>query len=145
MTAPADRVGVLVPFVHMRDVARSIAYYELLGFEVRDTYRVDGRLHWAALESGRAQLMLELASAPIDPHQQAILFYLYTEDLDGLRDHLVANGVAAGPIVDGSPGPERELRLSDPDGYCLMIAESKGERVFVEGTAQARAARKRGA
>jgi hypothetical protein len=141
MTPPEDRVGDLVPFVHVRDIARSIAYYELLGFEVRDTYRVDGKLHWAALESGRAQLMLELASEPIDPHQQAILFYLYTEDLDGLRDHLIANGVAAGPIVDGSPGPEREVRLSDPDGYCLMVAESRPTKVPADSAAQSRARR----
>ena len=144
MTPPRDRVGDLAPFVHVRDMARSLSYYELLGFEVRDTYQVDGRLRWAALESGGAKLMLQLASAPIDRHQQAILFYLYTENLDGLRDHLLANGLAAGPIVDGSPGPEREMGLSDPDGYCLMIAESRGEKRFVEGTAQARA-RKRGA
>jgi hypothetical protein len=85
--------------------------------------------------------MLELASAPIDRHQQAVLFYLYAEDLDGLRDHLLANGVWVGPIRDGSPGPEREIAISDPDGYCLMIAESKGERVFTQGTAQARARR----
>jgi hypothetical protein len=86
--------------------------------------------------------MLQLASAPIDPHQQAILFYLYAEDLDGLRDHLLSHGLRVGPIRDGSPGPEREMKIGDPDGYCLMIAESKGERVFTQRTAQARAPRR---
>jgi hypothetical protein len=100
---------------------------ELLGFKVRDTHEIDGRLDWASLVSARARLMLSRASAPIDPRQQALLFYLYTEDLDRLREHLLGHGLAVGPIVDGSPGPEREIRLSDPDGYCLMIAESNGE------------------
>jgi catechol 2,3-dioxygenase-like lactoylglutathione lyase family enzyme len=138
------RVSDLIPFVHVSDLPRSIAFYELLGFEVGDTYEVDGELRWAALQHAHARIMLELASAPIDPHKQAILFYLYAEDLDGLRDHLVAQGLRVGPIRDGSPGPEREITISDPDGYCLMIAASKGQRVFAPGTAQARA-RRRGA
>jgi catechol 2,3-dioxygenase-like lactoylglutathione lyase family enzyme len=135
-----DRVSDLVPFVHVADLQRSITFYELLGFEVRDTYEVDGELNWVALQHAHARIMLQLASAPIDPHQQAILFYLYAEDLDGLRDHLLSHGLRVGPIRDGSPGPEREMKIGDPDGYCLMIAESKGERVFTQGTAQARAA-----
>jgi catechol 2,3-dioxygenase-like lactoylglutathione lyase family enzyme len=135
----ADRVSDLVPFVHVSDLPRSIAFYELLGFEVGDSYEVDGELRWAALQHAHARIMLELASAPIDPRQQAVLFYLYAEDLDGLRNHLIAHGLRVGPIRDGSPGPEREVRISDPDGYCLMIAESKGQTIFVRGAAQARA------
>jgi hypothetical protein len=45
---------------------------------------------------------------------------------------LVANGVEAGEIHDGSPGPEREMRVTDPDGWCLMIAQSRGEQVGIE-------------
>jgi hypothetical protein len=33
------------------------------------------------------------------------------------------NGVAVGEIVDGSPGPAREMSLADPDGWCSMVAE----------------------
>lgn len=138
-----DRVSDLIPFVHVTDLPRSVAFYELLGFEVGDTYEVEGELHWAALQQAHARIMLALASAPIDPRQQAVLFYLYTEDLDGLRDHPLANGLQVGPIRDGSPGPEREIRISDPDGYCLMVAESRRERVFTRGTAQDRVRRRR--
>jgi hypothetical protein len=79
-----------------------------------------GRLDWAALESGDAQLMLARASAPIERDKQAVLFYLYADDPAALRDHLVANGVAIGEIHDGSParrrdGPRRPRRLV-PDG-----------------------------
>ena len=116
----------LIPFVHVRDVERSIAFYELLGFEVRDTHGPDDQLDWAAIERDRARLMLAQASAPIDPRQQAVIFYLYTSDLKALHGELIASGVEVGPIVDGSPGPEREVRISDPDGYCLMIAEGSG-------------------
>jgi hypothetical protein len=67
--------------------------------------------------------MLARESAAIDPEQQRVLFYLYAEDLDALRERLLAGRIDAGAIVDGSPGPAREMRLSDPDGYDLMVAE----------------------
>jgi catechol 2,3-dioxygenase-like lactoylglutathione lyase family enzyme len=118
-----ERVRDLIPFVHVGDVARSIDFYELLGFELKDTYGHDGRLDWAALESGDAQLMLARASAPIERERQAVLFYLYADDLAALRDQLRANNIAVGEIVDGSPGPAREMGLADPDGWCLMVAE----------------------
>jgi catechol 2,3-dioxygenase-like lactoylglutathione lyase family enzyme len=119
----AERVRDLIPFVHVTDVARSIAFYELLGFELKDTYEHDGRLDWAALESRDAQLMLAHASAPIERDKQAVLFYLYADDLAALREHLLAKGVTVGEIRDGSPGPAREMGLADPDGWCLMVAE----------------------
>jgi catechol 2,3-dioxygenase-like lactoylglutathione lyase family enzyme len=118
-----DRVSDLIPFVQVADVNRSIAFYELLGFAVTDTYAHDGELDFAALEGGSARTMLVRAGGPIDPRQQKVRFYLYTEDLDALRSHLIGNGISAGPIVDGTPGPRREMTVRDPDGYCLMIAE----------------------
>jgi catechol 2,3-dioxygenase-like lactoylglutathione lyase family enzyme len=141
MSTRSDRVRDLVPFMHVSDLARSIAFYEQLGLEIGDTYEIRGELQWVALQNDHARLMLQLASAPIDPQQQAVLFYLYVADLDALRDRLLAHGVLVGPIRDGRPGPEREIALSDPDGYCLMIAEGTGQRVFSHGTAQARAGR----
>ena len=127
----ADRVSDLVPFVHVADVRRSIGFYALLGLEVRDTYEPDGEPVWAFLEAGDARLMVAQAGCPVVAEDQAVLFYLYVRDLEALRADLVAAGVPAGEIVDGTPGPRRELRLSDPDGYCLMVAEIEGERVRV--------------
>ena len=140
MDSRSDRVSDLVPFVHVSDLPRSIAFYEQLGLEIGDTYEIGGELQWVALQNDHARLMLQLASAPIDPLQQAVIFYLYVADLDALRGRLVAHGVRVGPIRDGSPGPEREIAISDPDGYCLMIAEGAGQRAFRQGTAQGRAA-----
>ena len=142
MDTRSDRVSDLVPFVHVSDLPRAIAFYELLGLEIGDTYEARGELQWVALQNAHARLMLQLASVPIDPQQQAVLFYLYVADLETLRNRLLARGVPVGPIRDGSPGPEREIAISDPDGYCLMIAEGTGKRVFT-GAAQGRAAGRR--
>jgi catechol 2,3-dioxygenase-like lactoylglutathione lyase family enzyme len=66
-----DRVSDLVPFLQVADVDRSVAFYELLGFEMLHEFAPDG------------------------------------------------------------PGPDRQMRVDDPDGYCLMVAEIEGERVGV--------------
>lgn len=67
--------------------------------------------------------MLARASLPIERDKQAVLFYLYADDLHVRREHLLAKGVLVGEIRDGSPGPAREMGLDDPDGWCLMVAE----------------------
>jgi hypothetical protein len=119
---PPSPVCALVPFVHVADMQRSVAFYALLGFVTLDTFEPEGELEWAFLQSDGARLMLA-AGRPIDHRAQAVLFYLYAHDLTGLRDHLVAQGVAPGEIVDGTPGPKQEMRVTDPDGYVLMIAQ----------------------
>lgn len=112
-----------MPFVHVRDVTASVAFYGLLGFDVTEEYRPRDSLLWAALSSGNAELMLARHDGPIDAARQGVLFYLYSDDLAGLREHLRANGATPSEIADGSPGPSEEMRVDDPDGYCLMIAQ----------------------
>jgi ketosteroid isomerase-like protein/catechol 2,3-dioxygenase-like lactoylglutathione lyase family enzyme len=123
-----DRVSGLVPFVRVADLAASIAFYEELGFQVTATHPPGApEPSWAALAAGEARLMLEHADRPIAAGAQRVLFYLYARDLFGLRDRLVAAGVDAGEIVDGRPGPRAEMRVEDPDGYVLMIAQIEDE------------------
>src|SRR6201999_4338019 len=111
---PAKRVSNLIPFVHVADVERSVGFYHHLGFAVKSVYEPDGRLVWAALESDEAELMVALAGEPVDPRRQAVLFYLYADDLAGLREQLLAAGIKAGRIKDGRPGPRHEMRVIDP-------------------------------
>ena len=67
--------------------------------------------------------MLARASAPIERGQASPALLPYVENHAAARDHLEANGVPVGEIRDGSPGPPREMGLSDPDGWCQMVAE----------------------
>lgn len=120
-----DQVHGLIPFVHVADVTASIRFYEHLGFRVTATHPTAApEPDWAFLEADEAQLMLARGDKPIDASSQAVLFYLYARDLFGLRDRLIAAGIDAGDIVDGSPGPRVEMRVADPDGYVLMIAQT---------------------
>jgi catechol 2,3-dioxygenase-like lactoylglutathione lyase family enzyme len=121
---PAQRVGGLIPFAKVADVERSVAFYHHLGFTPTSIYKYRDRLAWAALQSGAAELMLEGSGEPIDAERQAVLFYLYSDDLVALRRQLLAAGLAVGEIEDGSPGPPEEMQLIDPDGYKLRIAQA---------------------
>ncbi|MGH2872787.1 MAG: VOC family protein [Solirubrobacteraceae bacterium] len=121
--APEQRVSGLIPFVRVTDVERSVAFYQRLGFLPKSVYTPGGRLVWAALQSNGAELMLSGPGDPIDTEQEGVLFYLYASDLRALRDQLLAADVQVGEIVDGTPGPRQEMRVIDPDGYLLMIAE----------------------
>ena len=123
----AHEVTDLVAFAHVADVQASADFYRLLGLREGDRYVHEGVLDWVSLQNGRARLMLARASEPVNPGAQAVLFYLYAVDLDGLRERLLAAGAQrVGEIGDGTPGPKREMRVCDPDGYVLMIAEDRG-------------------
>jgi Glyoxalase/Bleomycin resistance protein/Dioxygenase superfamily len=120
---PEQRVNRLIPFVHVEDVERSIAFYYHLGFIVESVYKYKGRPVWAALRSEAAELMVTTDGDSIDPAGQGVLFYLYSSNLAALRGQMVADGIDVGEIADGTPAPRQQMRLTDPDGYVLMVAQ----------------------
>jgi hypothetical protein len=111
---------------YVKSVAESIAFYGTLGFVVRNTFTPPDSdlLNWAWIESGTAHLMLARASTPIIREEQAILFYLYCEDVEATRRALQAAGIDAGEISHPFYSPRGEFRLTDPDGYCLMVSHT---------------------
>jgi catechol 2,3-dioxygenase-like lactoylglutathione lyase family enzyme len=118
----------LVPFLHVSDVARSIRFWEALGFRVVKRYEPNGRLEFAGLESTvTAKVMLARVDRPSERDEDRPspgFLYLYTPDLDALRKRLLEHGIEPGEITDGpGPGPNREMCLRDPDGHGHMIAE----------------------
>ena len=115
----------LVAFVHVASVEHSIRFYADLGFKVANTVVQEGQSVpvWAWLESEKANLMVGLASGPIDASQQAILFYLYFNDIKQTRATLVELGHSPGEIKYPFYMPGGECRLEDPDGYVLMLAQ----------------------
>jgi hypothetical protein len=47
---------------------------------------------------------------------------MYAPDLVALRAELQGNGIAVPPIAYPEYMPSGEMRLTDPDGYCVIIA-----------------------
>jgi uncharacterized glyoxalase superfamily protein PhnB len=116
----------VVPLAHVKSVRRSVAFYETLGFSVGNTFTPEGAADptWAWLESGGAHLMIALADEPIDSAKQGVLFYVYCADVPKYRESLLAAGIDAGPITYSFYAPRGEFRVTDPDGYVLMITHT---------------------
>lgn len=115
----------LVAFAHVASVERSIRFYADLGFEVKNTVVPEGQSApvWAWLGSENADLMVGLADGPIDASRQAVLFYLYFDNIMQTRAALVDLGHSPGEIKYPFYMPGGECRLEDPDGYVLMLAQ----------------------
>lgn len=120
------RVASLVPMAYVQSVRRTIEFYRKLGFEERNTHTPEGSVEpvWAWLRSGDAHLMAARASEPVDPKCQAILLYLYCPDVAAFRSMLIEAGVEAGPINYPFYAPRGEFRVTDPDGYVLMVSHT---------------------
>ncbi len=108
----------LVPLVHVRDHAASLEFYARLAFVVESA-----RPGWASLRSGGARLMISQATAPVVAGQQAVLFYIYSNDLAGFREELAEAGVEVGEITHPDHMRGGEMRLTDPDGYVLLVGQ----------------------
>ena len=121
----AAKTRSLVAFAHVTDVERTIKFYSDLGFEVSNIVVPDGQITpiWAWLKSEKANLMVGLASESIDSSQQAVLFYLYYDNLKQTHAALVELGYQCGEIKYPLYMPGGEFRLEDPDGYVLMLAQ----------------------
>jgi catechol 2,3-dioxygenase-like lactoylglutathione lyase family enzyme len=116
----------LVPFAHVADMARSIRFYETIGLRVQNTVAAPDRagITWAWLAANDASLMLAQATAPLDAAAQGVLFYLYVDDVDLEFARLAAAGLAPTDKRTESYAPRGEFRVTDPDGYAVMITHT---------------------
>ena len=112
--------------VFVKSVSRSIEFYGKLGFDVGNTFTPPGRDEptWAWLKFGGAHLMVTLASEPVEASRQAVIFYLYCDDVPAFRAELHAKGLEVGEIEYPFYSPKGEFRVVDPDGFELMVSHT---------------------
>jgi hypothetical protein len=124
-TLTQARVTGLIPMAHAADVQRAVDFYKLLGMELRGSLKNNsGDLQWVHVGCGEAELMFARAAEPVIAGQQAVLFYLYSPNLVALREHLIAAGVRVSAITYPDYMPRGEIRVDDPDGFCLLIGQA---------------------
>lgn len=132
---------------HVANVDQAAQFYSLLGYSCVSRFAdEDGGANWCSLYSNTARIMLSRACEPVISSQQAVLFYMYSENVAGLRQHLLSQGVRDGGVPDfelnptesgrhiqGEPVvfeiqrpfymPEGELRIHDLDGYVILVGQ----------------------
>ncbi len=136
----------VVPYLHVADVEQSVGFYFTLGFAENGWHRKpNGQAIWASVKhltpnGGGAELFFAKADAPVIPEQQAVILYMYSHDVQALRDHLLTCGLHDAGKYCGQAGPNNgrrvvfdvyhpnhmkrgELRVADPDGYCLLVGQ----------------------
>ncbi|WKW10968.1 VOC family protein [Pseudogemmatithrix spongiicola] len=117
----AATAGWFTPMLHAMDLARSIRFYETLGFELIDTDRCEP-LGWARLHCQGGAVMLLRAEHPPEIDKQGVMFYMYADDLPPYRQRLVDAGLEPTEIQYPDHGPSGEIYLRDPDGYFIGVA-----------------------
>jgi hypothetical protein len=117
----AVKAGYSTPMLHVTEIETSIRFYELLGFETMDTDR--GKpLGWARLHCEGGAVMFLRAEEPIDPGAHPVMLVMYTPDLAGLHEQLLASGVKVPTIKYPEYMPSGEINLADPDGNIVVVA-----------------------
>jgi catechol 2,3-dioxygenase-like lactoylglutathione lyase family enzyme len=109
---------------HVVDMQRSIEFYRQLGFQVIGKYEPEGQLKWAHLRSGGADLMLSLATEPVNAAAQGVLFYMYVPGVAAFREQLAASGLKVGELQYFFFAKDGEFRIVDPDGYVLLVGQA---------------------
>ncbi len=117
----------IVPMLRVEDADGSAGFYtEILGFEIAERLEEDGRLVWARLKSGEAELMLSEQPGEVqtNPGEGAVL-YLYPSDIAALHASLAELEVTVGPLRETQYGMT-EFELVDPDGHELWFGQPAG-------------------
>ena len=105
------------------DMARSVAFYEALGFERLSGGPADAFTTFRA-GAGFVNLQLDPAHAPVSRIWGRAIFWV--DDVDAVHDRAVGAGLAPEMAPADAPWGERYFHLRDPDGHELSFARVLG-------------------
>lgn len=118
-------VHSLVPVVYVTDVAASVAFYGLLGFEPQ-VNGDDGQWSWAYLRCAELGILLGCGPATPPAEPGPVHIYLRTDDLATLQERVTAAGVPSEHLGYPDHAPGGELRVADPDNHVIIIGQTTG-------------------
>jgi ankyrin repeat protein len=131
------------PMLSVPDVAATVAWYRWLGFELVGTDREEGKLGWACVRLGSAEIMFVPSTDPWRTEAAGISLWLRTDRIDDLYAHLKqrqlehARAMLAGAATNGTGirftldlhtafYGQREFGICDLNGVNLMFAQPTG-------------------
>ena len=103
----------VVPVLHVADAARSVAWYERLGFVKEWEHQFEPGFPWF-VSVARGHVRLYLSEHTGDARPDALI-HLYVTDVDRVAEEF-------GVVVDEEGLAGRETALVDPDGNRLRVA-----------------------
>ena len=107
------------------DVARTIDFFETLGFKVGATHSSDDdTLVWAWLSSGPTDLMVNCVEEPVEASHAGASIWLYTKDVEAAHQTLKSRGLDVSSIEHPPYNPRGEFHVHDPDGYAIFITHA---------------------
>ena len=109
-------IAAIVP---VRDMARSVEFYQRLGF-LCEPYE-DGSRYAFLLRDEQALHLARMEEAEWTFNPMGV--YFYVSDVDVLYDELLAAGVTCLGMPEDKDWRMREFAVSDPDGALLRFGE----------------------
>jgi len=112
-----------VAVTYVRDIDRSRAFYELLGFGPHSS-GAGPASGWLYLQQDDHFVLLATTQPPLDIPALPLLFYFFVADLDALVAVIRAAGTQADHL--GFPPHARggEVRVLDPDGNTVLLGQA---------------------
>jgi uncharacterized glyoxalase superfamily protein PhnB len=116
----------IMPGLTVDDLAKSIAFYEALGFSVKDRWEDNGTLLGVMVQAGKLQLGLNQDDWKKGrDRQKGIGTRLNIETTQSI-DAIAARAKAAGVKLDvepfDTPWKTRQFELTDPSGFKLTVS-----------------------
>jgi uncharacterized glyoxalase superfamily protein PhnB len=123
---PALDATNVVPSLTVDDIARSIAFYEALGFVVTDRWEDNGTLKHAMLKAGRLQLGLDQDDWKKGRDRKkglGIRLHIETaQKVDEIAARVKATGITLDTEPFDTPWKTRQFELTDPSGFKLTVS-----------------------
>jgi catechol 2,3-dioxygenase-like lactoylglutathione lyase family enzyme len=114
-------VQSVVPFFAVTDMPRSIAFYESLGFTLKNTWVVDSQIRWCWLDLGGASLMLQHFPNNPFPAAPGAGVSLNFQCTDALALYHQFRERSLSPTEPQVGNNLWVTQLTDPDGYLLFF------------------------
>jgi len=132
------------PMLSVPDVAATVAWYRAVGFELVGSHGDEGKLGWACVRLGSAEIMFVPSTDPWRSRVSGVSLWFRTDRIDDLYAHLKrrqlahAHAMLAGETSDAPDVRftldlytafygQREFGIRDPNGVELMFAQSIDE------------------
>lgn len=120
----------VVPLLWVKNIERSIRFYEKIGFKISETWKPLARTQWCRVELHGAALMLQqsddLESQYPIGQDNGIQLYFITDDVDVIYHQMRARGIeVSAPKIEFYG--MKQVFLTDPDGRTLCFESLQPE------------------